>query len=119
MQQFDYTIFQKNLRHIIDSSGKYQYAIAKEIGIEVPTLSRYLKGVRNPDLRYVVMLADYFHVSVDWLVGRSEDKYAALSDEVQEVADLYSVASQEDRMVVQALLNKYRSRLEYGKAQSE
>lgn len=35
---------------------------------------RYEKGVRELPLSYAVILADYYHVSLDYLVGRSNKK---------------------------------------------
>ena len=53
-------------------------------------------------------LADFFDVSLDWLLGLSGERYNVMPQEIQDVADLYEVASPEDRRVIQAVLNKYR-----------
>ena len=72
------------------------------------TLSRYLQGVREPELKYVVRLARYFGVSVDWLLGLSNDRYEAVPSEVREFATLYALASPDDRTIVETVLKKYR-----------
>lgn len=72
------------------------------------TLSRYLQGVREPELKYVVRLARYFGVSVDWLLGLSNDRYEAVPTEVREFATLYALASPDDRTIVETVLKKYR-----------
>ena len=64
--ELDFTAFKKNLRDLIESRGLYAKDIAAEINVSTPTLSRYLQGVREPELKYVVRLARYFGVSVDW-----------------------------------------------------
>ncbi|WP_028242784.1 helix-turn-helix domain-containing protein [Pseudobutyrivibrio ruminis] len=35
---------------------------------------RYEKGIRELPLSYAIMLADYYNVSLDYLVGRSDKK---------------------------------------------
>ena len=82
--------------------------IAAEINVSTPTLSRYLQGVREPELKYVVRLARYFGVSVDWLLGLSNDRYEAVPTEVREFATLYALASPDDRTIVETVLKKYR-----------
>lgn len=50
-----------------------QKDIATSIGITVRNYQRYEKGEQQPTLPVLVALADYFDVSLDYLVGRSDD----------------------------------------------
>lgn len=84
------------------------YGLPKARFYGVATLSRYLQGVREPELKYVVRLARYFGVSVDWLLGLSNDRYEAVPSEVREFATLYALASPDDRTIVETVLKKYR-----------
>ena len=106
--ELDFTAFKKNLRDLIESRGLYSKDIAAEINVSTPTHSRYLQSVREPELKYVVRLARYFGVSVDWLLGLSNDRYEALPAEVREFATLYALASPDDRTIVETVLKKYR-----------
>lgn len=36
------------------------------------SISRYETGVRKPDYDTLIQLADYFDVSIDYLVGRTD-----------------------------------------------
>lgn len=36
------------------------------------TISRYERGQREPNIHILIMIADYFNVSIDYLVGRSD-----------------------------------------------
>jgi len=47
-----------------------QAEIAKKFGISSQAYSRWEIGDRNPDPEELVKLADYYSVSVDWLLGR-------------------------------------------------
>lgn len=44
--------------------------IAKAVGINQPTLARYLSGETKLSLDAVIKLADYFNVTVDYIIGR-------------------------------------------------
>jgi len=105
----DFTIFKQNLRHFMESRGYTIQGLAEDVELPSATISRYLSGDRTPDLKYVIKLAEFFDVSVDWLLGLSGDKYDVMPQELQDVATLYSLATPDDRRVVQAVLNKYRT----------
>ena len=104
----DYKIFREHMRQLCDSTGKPLREIAEGLKISAATLSRYLTGDRLPEITYLVKVADHFHVSLDWLVGLSGDKYELMPPELHEVASLYGAANADDKRVVQAVLNKYR-----------
>ena len=96
------------MRQLVESSGKLYKDVASDLGIAAPTLTRYMTGERVPELTYLVRVCEHFHVSLDWLIGLSGDKYELLSPELQEVATLYATASLDDRRVIQAVLSKYK-----------
>lgn len=106
----DYSIFQERLRALMDSRGYGIKGLADNMNITSATLSRYLSGNRSPDLVYVVKLAEFFGVSTDWMLGINDDRYETLPPEIREVSQLYFLASDDDRKVVQAVLKKYKTK---------
>ena len=106
----DYTTFQERLKALMDSHGYGMKSLADKMNITSATLSRYLSGHRSPDLPYVVKLAEFFGVSVDWILGLNDDRYEALPPDIREVSRLYYLATDDDRNVVQAVLNKYKTK---------
>lgn len=50
-----------------------QLAIAEYLGVTPRTIRFYETGERKPDFDGLIKLADYFEVSLDYLVGRSND----------------------------------------------
>lgn len=106
----DFTIFQERLKQLIDSQGKNLHDLAYGLNMSPPTLSRYLTGTRKPDIDYIIKIAEYFHVSIDWLVGASGEIFRILPPEIQEVAELYSIATQDDKRVIQAVISKYKTK---------
>lgn len=50
------------------------------IGVAESTMSLYETGKRKPDPETLSRLADYFNVSVDYLLGRDEEQPQAVED---------------------------------------
>ncbi|MFV0498033.1 MAG: helix-turn-helix domain-containing protein [Candidatus Fimivivens sp.] len=55
-----------------------QKQAAADLGISQALLSHYEKGIRECGLDFVVKVASYYHVSCDYLLGRSPDRSGAL-----------------------------------------
>ncbi len=50
-----------------------QVRLSMELNLAQNTLSQYETGAREPDFQTLVAIADYFNVSVDYLLGRTEN----------------------------------------------
>lgn len=50
-----------------------QKDIAAAVGLSLRAYQYYEKGQKEPTLSVLVRLADFFDVSLDYLVGRSDD----------------------------------------------
>lgn len=50
-----------------------QLELAKNMNLSLRTYQRYEKGERNPTSDVLISLADYFNVSIDYLVGRTDN----------------------------------------------
>lgn len=59
---------------LIQASGKSQRQIANDLNLGVQRFNYYVTGKREPDTNTLQSIADYFHVSVDYLLGREEAK---------------------------------------------
>ena len=60
------------LRELRKERGVTQQKLADDLMITTRTLGRYELGDREPRLSMIFDLADYFKVSIDYLVGRSD-----------------------------------------------
>lgn len=49
-------------------------ALANEIGVSKQAISQFEKAQNYPHCNTLIALADYFNVSLDYLVGRSDVK---------------------------------------------
>ena len=63
----------KRLIELRKQKNKTQEDIAKVIGVTRPAYTAYERGLRTPDYDILVTLADYFNVSVDYLLGRTDN----------------------------------------------
>lgn len=63
----------KRLKEIRLQSGTTAKAAAEHLGILYRTYQKYENGEIDPPLSKAIALADLFDVSLDYLVGRSDD----------------------------------------------
>ena len=49
----------------------YQKELAAHLKVSIGTISNYEKGLHEPDLNNLSMIADYYGVSTDFLLGRT------------------------------------------------
>lgn len=103
----DYTTFRNNLCLLVESRGMTVQRFCDDIGIPHATISRYLSGDREPMTAYLIKIAKYFNVSLDWLLGLNGEKFDVMPTDIQDVVTLYSLASPDDRRVIHAVLGKY------------
>ncbi len=50
-----------------------QLKLAMDLNMTQNTISRYETGEREPGIAELIRIADYFHVSVDYLIGHSDN----------------------------------------------
>ena len=51
-----------------------QLKMAMDLNTNQNTISRYETGEREPSISELIKIADYFGVSLDYLVGRGDEK---------------------------------------------
>ena len=64
----------ENIRNLRIDGGYTQKQIAQELGISQNTYSQYEIGVLNYPVDALIKLADFYGVSVDYLLGRTNTK---------------------------------------------
>lgn len=62
------------LEELRKSKGITQRELSKETGMSFQSISFYERGEREPGVKALINLADYFNVSIDYLVGRSDKR---------------------------------------------
>ena len=65
-------MFGKNLRQLRESKGLKQNEFAKVLGVERSRYNKWEQEVSEPNYKVLCQIADYFHVTTDYLLGREK-----------------------------------------------
>ncbi|MGE5586278.1 MAG: helix-turn-helix domain-containing protein [Bacillota bacterium] len=66
-------VFARRLAKLRAARGLSQYRLAELLGFSRGQISNYEQGSREPDHATLQKLADFFDVSIDYLLGRTDD----------------------------------------------
>lgn len=74
----------KKLKKLREERGLLQKELASKINVSSGAIGMYENEKRNPDYKTLNKLADFFEVSVDYLLGRTDDPkaYVISGDEI-------------------------------------
>lgn len=67
-------LFKERVRELRKERGETQVQVAEAIGIAEQHYQRFERGANLPNLENAWKLADHFGVSIDYLVGRSDQR---------------------------------------------
>ena len=67
-------VFTTRFGRLVYDSGLIQRQVARELGISQVTLTKYLNGSGRPQFNILCKICDYFNVSADYLIGRTDKK---------------------------------------------
>ena len=67
-----------------------QKKLAQDLNIAPSTLGNYIRSIREPDFDVLVSFADYFNVSVDFLLGHKTDESAKNSHDEDMLLYMYN-----------------------------
>lgn len=62
----------ERIKELMQESSLTQTALAKKIGLKQNTISAWLLKKKEPSINSLWLLADFFQVSIDYLVGRED-----------------------------------------------
>ena len=61
--------FKDNLKMLRTEKGLGQVELAKQVGVSKGIISLWENGLRQPNMSSLIELAEFFEVSIDYLVG--------------------------------------------------
>lgn len=67
-------IFSQRIKKARNNTGLTQMEVCKEINILQSKLAKIETGSQEPDLEILGELADFYNVSIDWLLGTKNQK---------------------------------------------
>lgn len=81
--------FSERLKDLRKQAGLTQIDVAEKLGISQPAYASWERGVKKPTQENLVKIAQILNVSVDYLVGNSEEK----ADELDNIELLFRMNS--------------------------
>ena len=87
-----------------------QAQLAEEINLSNGAIGNYAQGTREPDISTLIILADFFQVSIDELVGHipMNSKSLISDDELSLIAD-YRMLGQADKERLQKIISALKN----------
>lgn len=70
-----------------EKMGMTQEELSAKLGITRAALSHYEKNRREPDSDTLNKIADFFDISIDYLLGRTEEAHHQLDPDVRDFVD--------------------------------
>ena len=77
----------ERLQELREKNHLSQTAVANRIGVTPALISAYEKTERNPSIDKLISLADVYHTSTDYILGRSIIDPGAAIIEVHDLSD--------------------------------
>jgi len=78
-------MFADNLKKLRKSKGLTQVQFAEEFNISSGTIAMWETNKRVPDTSMLIKIAEYFGVTVDYLLGKSSTPTIRSSDKLEDV----------------------------------
>lgn len=92
--------FGDRLRQLRDEANLKQSELGEIFNLSSSAIGSYERNERKPEYKYLFSFADYFHVSLDYLLGRSDERmtieqYISKADfELSHLLDKYTILIQ-------------------------
>lgn len=101
---YDTSVFARNLQKYLEINELQQKEVAEAIGVSAGSFSEYVKGTVFPRIDKLHALAEYFGVRISDLLEEGNFPLKRLSDEQQELLDLYGALSKKQKAFFMTML---------------
>lgn len=93
--------FNQRLRQLRKEKGLKQHELAKFLDMSPTGYNKYETGAVEPGIQTLLKLAQFFNVSVDYLIGYTDDRNNT------EVFDMYKKLDEFDKILFSNLLARF------------
>lgn len=106
------TVFSNRITSLRKERGLSQKEVAMSLGVSQALLSHYEKGVRECGLEFVIKCSDYFGVTTDYLLGKTDSKYGMYNPNIGENGEnIYSIKPEKiDMRTIMLCINLFAER---------
>lgn len=88
--------FCNKLRALIEEKNLTQKCVANDLNIAPSTMGGYVQGTSEPDFKTLKLLAEYFHVSTDYLLSIHSQKSNSFAED--ELLRIFRLMTAEQQM---------------------
>ena len=101
----------KNLRILRNKKGISQQTLASLLGISQQSVNKYENHDVEPDINTMIKIADYFDVTIDYLVGRGENETDScnLQSNSMDITQKYNSLTKKERDCIDMILNVFEN----------
>ena len=103
-------MFGNNLKNLRNEAQINQKTLASQFRVTQATISSWENGRTAPSFEQLIQIADYFDVSVDYLIGRTNIDNNYVYNPQKDIADILEILQQTDnreREIIYRLLKEY------------
>lgn len=104
----------KNLKVLRSKRKISQQKLAEIIGVSQQSINKYENHAVEPDIHTLMVLADFFHTSVDYLVGHTDADHVIepvfpfeLNQEEIGIINNYRHLSEKEKKSIQMVMENY------------
>ena len=100
----------KNLKSMRTEFKISQQQLADAIGVSQQSVNKYENQDVEPDISVLIKIADYFSVSVDYLIGRipSHDfVVSSLTKDEKKILSKYKTLSKKEKEIIKLLIENH------------
>ncbi len=101
----------KNLKKLRNEFKISQQQLANAIGVSQQSINKYENQDVEPDIAVIIKIADYFSVSIDYLVGRnmSPDFVASsLTKEEKNIFAKYKTLNKKEKDIIKMVIENHK-----------
>ena len=94
--------FSNILRQLRSEKNISTYKLADILHVSRSSISNYETGIRTPDYELLVEIANFFNVSIDYLLGRTNDRRTAdqILEEYSVIADVRNLDKNQKDFII-------------------
>lgn len=100
----------ENLKVLRENARITQKQLADAIGVSQQSINKYENHNIEPDIQTLIKIADYFHTSVDFLIGHADYPVdeGSLSLEEASLLKAYQGLSRKQQLCIKAIVDSYQ-----------
>ncbi len=101
----------KNLKSLRNEHKISQQKLAEAVGVSQQSINKYENQSVEPEIAVLIKIADYFSVSVDYLIGRTSSpdfNVSSLTKDEKNLLSSYMHLNKNDKEIIKLVLENHK-----------